>query len=329
MSEENGNCQIFICHLPKRIRKDELEYEFKQFGQIKDIEIKTRYAFIIFENSKSAKEAISKMDGNKLFGNKIVVQSAYRGEKKKEKYNSEESSYSHKYNNRNKYDDDVCFNCGKSGHWAKECPEKKRYINKRCYSCNEKGHLERDCPKRKSIYNNYFNKKHKRYSKERKYSDSSYFSNSYSSSYYSRRRRSRSRSYSRSSSYSSRSYSSSYSSSSSDSYSSRSSNSSRKYNKKKSKKNNKSKDKKNEVINNLSTSNLVNNISNTGINLSTCNINPIIQNFMNNLNQMQLQKNLIENNNNINISNGQNFNSLNFTKSNQNQNLSFPQPINQ
>ena len=156
MSEDNGNCRIFICRLPQRLRRDELEYEFKKFGAIKDVEIKRRFAFIEFENSKSAKEAVSKMDGNKLFGNKIVVQSAHRAEKKTDKHNnSDNSSYSTKNNNRSKYDSDVCFNCGKSGHWAKECPEKKRYINKRCYSCNEKGHLERDCPKRKSIYNSF------------------------------------------------------------------------------------------------------------------------------------------------------------------------------
>lgn len=210
MSEDN--CQIFICHLPKDISKNELEEEFQEFGTIRKIEIKNKFAFIEYKSAQSAKDAILKMDGNKVFGNKIVVQNAFKGEKKKDKSNnSENSSYSEKLHKRKNYNDDECFNCGKIGHWAKDCPEKhyKKHLNKRCYYCDKKGHLERDCPLKKNC------NRGSRY-KKRKYS---YHSKSYSSSSYSR---SRSRSLNSRSSYSSKSYSSRSSYSKSSSYSRRS-----------------------------------------------------------------------------------------------------------
>ena len=93
----DDNCQIFICHLPKDISKNELEEEFQEFGTIRKIEIKNKFAFIEYKSAQSAKDAILKMDGNKVFGNKIVVQNAFKGEKKKDKSNnSENSSYSEK-----------------------------------------------------------------------------------------------------------------------------------------------------------------------------------------------------------------------------------------
>ena len=214
MSEDN--CQIFICHLPKDISKNELEEEFQEFGTIRKIEIKNKFAFIEYKSAQSAKDAILKMDGNKVFGNKIVVQNAFKGEKKKDKSNnSENSSYSEKPYKRKNYNEDECFNCGKIGHWAKDCPEKhyKKHLNKRCYYCDKKGHLERDCPLKKNC-NSY---RATEYKKKRK----SYYSKSYSSSsYYSR---SRSRTLKSGSSYSSKSYSSCSSYSSKSSYSSSSS----------------------------------------------------------------------------------------------------------
>lgn len=37
-----------------------------------------------------------------------------------------------------------CFNCGKVGHISADCP--KPAGNKACYNCGQDGHIARDCP---------------------------------------------------------------------------------------------------------------------------------------------------------------------------------------
>lgn len=70
------NTQIFIAKLPINIRERDLEYEFRRFGTIKDLQLKTGYAFIDYEDSKEADKAIQKMDGYKFDHQRIVVQTA-------------------------------------------------------------------------------------------------------------------------------------------------------------------------------------------------------------------------------------------------------------
>lgn len=36
---------------------------------------------------------------------------------------------------------DICRNCGKPGHWERDCPERI------CRACGEAGHIKAQCPK--------------------------------------------------------------------------------------------------------------------------------------------------------------------------------------
>ena len=76
MSTREKNCQVFVAKLASNIREKDLDYEFRRFGNIKNIQLKRGYAFVEFEDYKDAEDAIKDMDGRKLEGQRIVVQHA-------------------------------------------------------------------------------------------------------------------------------------------------------------------------------------------------------------------------------------------------------------
>ena len=48
---------------------------------------------------------------------------------------------------------DVCFRCGKPGHWSMECPSRPKKRDRddagsACFHCNELGHWQHECPQR-------------------------------------------------------------------------------------------------------------------------------------------------------------------------------------
>jgi len=58
--------------LPYDIKMSELRDVFGEFGKVLVISIKQRYAFIEYEDYHSAREAIAKLDGTKVWDNERI-----------------------------------------------------------------------------------------------------------------------------------------------------------------------------------------------------------------------------------------------------------------
>jgi arginine/serine-rich splicing factor 7 len=99
-SKSRSNARIYVGRLSRRTRAQDLRDAFGKFGNIKNVDLKSDYAFIEFEESKQAKIAIDKMDREELDDHRIIVEKAIPKRK------------SHGPSSQ-----DVCFNCGLRGHW--------------------------------------------------------------------------------------------------------------------------------------------------------------------------------------------------------------------
>ncbi|CAD8141996.1 unnamed protein product [Paramecium pentaurelia] len=151
--------QIYVGRLGQKITREDLQKEFQRYGKIKDIDLRSTHAFIEFEGRDDAKKAISQMDGKRIGGDHNRHLGANGPTAR-----------------------DVCFNCGRKGHWANDCKEGD--LRDTCYRCYQKGHLRKDCPKSRTPS---VTRKSRRDTKKRRSTSSSKSSDSSSRS----RRRSR------------------------------------------------------------------------------------------------------------------------------------------
>lgn len=99
-SRSRPNSRIYIGRLSRRTRAQDIRDVFSKFGTIKSLDMKSDYAFLEYEEEKQAKEAIRKMDHEELDHHQIIVEEAIPKRKS-------HGPSSH----------DICFNCGKRGHW--------------------------------------------------------------------------------------------------------------------------------------------------------------------------------------------------------------------
>ena len=117
--------QIFIARLPNFTTCEDLNRNFKKFGEIIETKLKNNYGFISYKTMKSAKKAILNMDGKKINGKRVIVE------------------FSENFIKKNRLDQgpekfDKCYNCRREGHWAIECRKKKIYSKNFSYYNNNR-----------------------------------------------------------------------------------------------------------------------------------------------------------------------------------------------
>lgn len=65
---------VWMGGLPERVRTRDIEDFFKGFGKIIDISMKTKYAFVEFEDERDAGDACKELDDTKMNGSRIKLE---------------------------------------------------------------------------------------------------------------------------------------------------------------------------------------------------------------------------------------------------------------
>jgi arginine/serine-rich splicing factor 7 len=106
------------------VKQQELEQLFEDIGKCKT-KYKGNYAFIEYESERDAEQAIKELINKDLGGLPINLEWS----KKSGRYNQSES----KRPQRSQRDDQNCYNCGRTGHFARECRAKRNRSRSRSY----------------------------------------------------------------------------------------------------------------------------------------------------------------------------------------------------
>lgn len=106
--------KIYIGGLPEFTRPEDLNDCFSQLGRIWNVELKSGYGFVEYDNPQSACDAVAKYHEGTFLGSQIKVEISHGGSRPRHVAVS---------NNP-----EACYTCGVAGHWARDCPDADNQI---------------------------------------------------------------------------------------------------------------------------------------------------------------------------------------------------------
>ncbi|XP_066515294.1 serine and arginine rich splicing factor 7a isoform X2 [Hoplias malabaricus] len=114
-SRNTLDCKVYVGDLGNGAAKGELERAFSYYGPLRSVWVARNppgFAFVEFEDSRDAEDAVKGMDGKLLCGSRIRVEMS-NGMSRKSRFGRP---------SRRQFDpNDRCYQCGETGHYAYDC----------------------------------------------------------------------------------------------------------------------------------------------------------------------------------------------------------------
>ncbi|XP_031563856.1 RNA-binding protein 4.1-like isoform X3 [Actinia tenebrosa] len=96
--------KLYVGNLPDNCVREDLQTLFSKYGDVSQCDRVKNFAFVHMVGEENARKAISALDDSEFMGTHIQVQIA---------------------KSKGKPAEDECFQCGKRGHWAKDCSQRR------------------------------------------------------------------------------------------------------------------------------------------------------------------------------------------------------------
>ncbi|ORX52386.1 hypothetical protein DM01DRAFT_160578 [Hesseltinella vesiculosa] len=71
-----SSTRVYIGRIPRDARTRDLERLFKNYGDIREVNLKNGFGFVEFKSSRDARDAVYEFDGSKFLGERIIVELA-------------------------------------------------------------------------------------------------------------------------------------------------------------------------------------------------------------------------------------------------------------
>ncbi|KAI5089585.1 splicing factor, arginine/serine-rich 7 [Silurus meridionalis] len=114
-SRSSLDCKVYVGDLGNGAAKGELERAFSYYGPLRSVWVARNppgFAFVEYEDSRDAEDAVKGMDGKMLCGARIRVEMS-NGMSRKSRFGRP---------SRRQFDpNDRCYQCGETGHYAYDC----------------------------------------------------------------------------------------------------------------------------------------------------------------------------------------------------------------